>query len=136
MRYLKVILLFLSPYLLLCQIDPNDPTSGEEAIEASLVQPTIDDGCNNGSITLSINGGYAPYSYLWDYNDSSTSTLSDIGEGVYCVTVTDNLCGEASTCFNLNCVPFSINGEVTPCTSTSFGEIDITIDGEGLGGCS
>ena len=42
-----------------------------------------------GSITLSTSGGTSPYTYLWN-NGSTSSSLSNLCNGSYTVTVTDN----------------------------------------------
>ena len=60
--------------------------------------PTIDleiteapcDSDNLGVVTSSVNGGTAPYQYLWDFNSSTTSSISEVPPGDYNLTVTDN----------------------------------------------
>ena len=47
-------------------------------------------GENNGTTTVSVNGGFAPYNYLWSTNDTSTS-LTLLSPGIYSLTVTDSL---------------------------------------------
>jgi Secretion system C-terminal sorting domain/SprB repeat len=46
-------------------------------------------GENNGSISLSINGGASPYDYLWN-TGQTTAQLSNLTSGNYSVTITDN----------------------------------------------
>jgi gliding motility-associated-like protein len=46
-------------------------------------------GNSNGSATISLNGGTAPYSFVWS-NGVNTQNLSNVAEGCYTVTVTDN----------------------------------------------
>ncbi|MEI6852431.1 MAG: gliding motility-associated C-terminal domain-containing protein, partial [Bacteroidota bacterium] len=46
-------------------------------------------GGNNGSATVTVNGGTPPYAYLWS-NAAVTSTISNLTAGNYSVTVTDN----------------------------------------------
>lgn len=60
----------------------------------TVLQATLtgtDATCNalNGSITASVSGGAAPYSYLW-MNGITTATLSGLSAGTYWVTITDN----------------------------------------------
>lgn len=43
---------------------------------------------NNGSINIDVTGGCMPYTYLWS-NNATTQDLTNIGTGVYIVTVTD-----------------------------------------------
>ena len=46
-------------------------------------------GGNNGQATISVNGGVAPYSYLWS-NGLTTSSISNLLVGNYSVIVTDS----------------------------------------------
>ncbi len=57
-----------------------------------IAQTTVDATCgnNNGSISLSINGGVMPYSYLWSIpGRGNVSQLNNVGAGAYQVVVTD-----------------------------------------------
>ncbi len=45
-------------------------------------------GTNNGSATVSINGGTGPFTYAWN-NGKNTQTITNIAPGIYNVTVTD-----------------------------------------------
>ncbi len=49
-------------------------------------------GDTNGSASVSVMGGTAPYNYLWDASaaNQATSTAINLGEGNYTVTVTDD----------------------------------------------
>jgi gliding motility-associated-like protein len=72
-----------------CQATYVIPIYEPPTLTASFTQ--INDSCNGankGSINLTVNGGTAPYSYLW--NTSATSQdLNNIGAGTYSVVVTD-----------------------------------------------
>lgn len=48
-------------------------------------------GCisSNGSATLSVNGSFPPYTYIWTPNVSSTATANGLSSGNYTITVTD-----------------------------------------------
>lgn len=47
---------------------------------------------NDGSITLIVEGGVTPYSYVWS-NNETTSSITNLSPGQYTATVTDaNLC--------------------------------------------
>jgi hypothetical protein len=87
---------------------------------------------NNGSITVSISNGTAPYSYLWS-NGATTSSLSNLAAGVYSVTVTDGNGCQASgnaTVLNLGgTAPAAltvINGPYGVCRSTSGHVFSVT----------
>src|SRR5690606_5379758 len=45
-------------------------------------------GTNDGSITIAPTGGVAPYTYLWNTNDTGTA-LTNLSPGIYSVTITD-----------------------------------------------
>jgi hypothetical protein len=51
-------------------------------------------GQTNGAITTSVSSGTSPYTYLWNQG-ATTSSLSNIGSGIYTVVVKDaNLCAD------------------------------------------
>ncbi len=66
-------------------------------------------GGNDGSASVNVNGGTAPYSYSWS-NGSQTSTSSNLSAGTYHVTITD-----ANGCTLSKCV---IIGEPTALTAS------------------
>ena len=47
-------------------------------------------GNNNGSVTMNVTGGTAPYSYAWTISGSVTNVASNLAAGNYTVTVTDS----------------------------------------------
>lgn len=53
----------------------------------TMTQPTCN-GYSNGEITITPNGGLAPFTYLWS-NGETTETISDLSAGNYSVLVTD-----------------------------------------------
>ncbi|MFD2524172.1 hypothetical protein ACFSR2_24980, partial [Emticicia soli] len=55
-------------------------------------------GGNDGSATVSVTGGNAPFTYVWTNNPSTTATASNLTAGTYMVTVKDkNLCVVTAT---------------------------------------
>ena len=52
------------------------------------IQDSVCFGDRNGTISVSVSQGAAPYSYLWD-NDETTSILTELGQGEYFVEVRD-----------------------------------------------
>ncbi|MFK7932930.1 MAG: SprB repeat-containing protein, partial [Saprospiraceae bacterium] len=55
---------------------------------------STDAGCgneNNGSVSVAVNGGTAPYIYKWDdANNSTTASVNNLAAGTYRVMITDN----------------------------------------------
>jgi hypothetical protein len=108
----------------------------------SVSESHIDPSCgSNGSISIDVTGGVAPYSYIW-YNDNiqlveSTESLTGIDIGVYSVEVSDaNGC--TITLDNIELVvpegALNISGIITDviCNLGSNGSIDITVTGGAL----
>jgi gliding motility-associated-like protein len=52
------------------------------------VNPAICEGRQNGSIFIEVEGGTAPYNYLWS-NQAITQNLENIGKGFYSLRVSD-----------------------------------------------
>ncbi|MFH2143560.1 MAG: SprB repeat-containing protein, partial [Bacteroidota bacterium] len=51
-----------------------------------------DENCGNGlgNIDLTLTGGYLPYTYIWS-NGASTEDISNLSEGIYTCSITDNI---------------------------------------------
>lgn len=70
----------------------SSTTVGNVPAGTASISATTDASCasgSNGSATVSIGGGTAPYSYLWS-NNQTTSTATGLSAGTYNVSVTDN----------------------------------------------
>ncbi|ABQ07059.1 PKD domain containing protein [Flavobacterium johnsoniae UW101] len=77
-------------------------------------------GGNNGSATLSVSGGTAPYFYSWSPSGGTAATASGLSAGTYTVTITDstpNGLGGCSTTQTVNIV--QPGGSVVSVTSLS-----------------
>ena len=102
----------------------NEPT-------AISTNPTITDldcnGAANGSISLAPTGGTGPYTYLWDYNNETTATISGLDAGNYDVTITDdNGCTRTAT-YSVD-EPSAINISASVTSESAFGAMDGAID--------
>ena len=78
-------------------------------------------GFTDGSITLNVTGGTAPYAYNWSTGDT-TAALSDLGAGTYWVTVTDsNGCSDSieTTLADPTLFSVSISGDGAVCQGDS-----------------
>ncbi|HIA06359.1 MAG TPA: T9SS type A sorting domain-containing protein [Flavobacteriales bacterium] len=65
----------------------NEPA----ALVVTVVSATDEscNGCCDGSLTVSVVGGVAPYAYLWS-NGAQTPSLANLCAGSYCISVTDS----------------------------------------------
>jgi hypothetical protein len=117
-------------------------TSVSQPSDMSIQGTKVNVSCNgysDGSINLNAFGGSAPYSYEW--SDATIDTIfgkdrSELGEGIYSVTVTDNNTCTASASFTISQPPvLSINAIPvnTSCTGLSTGSIITNVSG-GNGG--
>ena len=92
-----------------------------------------DENCGNGdgSITITVNGGAMPYSYLWS-NGDVTENITDLSTDFYDLTVTDGNGCQISETYEItnNAGSLVLNGSVSNaiCTSNN-GSIDQTVDG-------
>ena len=101
------------------------------AATCNLTNPTYS-GATNGSISLTLANGSAPYVYLWS-NASTASSLSGLSTGTYSVTVTDHNGCTATCSSTLNNYPVatydSYNTTVNVGISGSVTGNDNDIDG-------
>ncbi len=86
---------------------------------------TACNGSTNGSINLTPTGGTSPFTYNWS-NGSTTQDLTNIGAGIYSVTVTDLNGCTVSTSVTLT-EPDSI--DLTPISPTFSGGYNVTCVG-------
>ena len=71
-----------------CTMNINALLADAEAIVIELTAET-GEGMNNGRIESMVSGGLMPYEYAWS-NGSTEPTISDLGSGVFDLTVTDS----------------------------------------------
>jgi len=100
------------------------------SISASSVNAACNGG-NNGSIQLTVSGGFAPYSYLWS-NSETTQNLSNLAPGNYDVTVTDANSCTATQSFTISApvaLAVSTTGTDADCALGILGSVDATVSG-------
>jgi gliding motility-associated-like protein len=89
-------------------------------------------GSNNGSISLNVTGGSAPYTFRWSHGPNSRN-LRNLGPGTYSVVVTDrNGCSTAANYTILEPEPLEITSDFTEellCHGDMDGRIRIDIQG-------
>ncbi len=83
-------------------------------------------GGHDGSVSITVNGGVFPYSYLWN-NTDTTQNINGLSGGTYTVTVTDANGCKITASFTIN--------EPTALTSTISGT-NVTCPGEANGTAS
>ncbi|MCC7222491.1 MAG: choice-of-anchor L domain-containing protein [Chitinophagales bacterium] len=102
---------------------------------AITVDNVIDETCGNGNgeITISANGGTAPYAYTWSHDATlNAATATNLSQGDYSITVTDDLgCQDVETIAISNAPSVFINVDnITDgtCGNTN-GSVDISLSG-------
>lgn len=86
-------------------------------------------GMNNGAAQITVNGGNAPYTFLWS-DDSTSQNRNNLSAGNYFVTVTDNSGGTASLAISITQpLAISVSKNITNvfCGGDSTGAIDLTV---------
>ncbi len=100
----------------------------------SMSSTTTDETCgeSNGSISLTVNGGTAPYTYNWTPTLPDTPNPTDLTIGNYCVDIVD-----ANGCIFTDCIDVTTPNALTlatvvtdaNCFGSSDGSINLTITG-------
>jgi gliding motility-associated-like protein len=104
--------------------NPNVPN-----INLTATNTTCDQ--SNGSISLSVSGGVAPYTYSWS-NGATTQNLANIPAGFYTVTVTGaNGCSNSAGINVVNNNPvINVNATIIPntlCNGNGNGSISLSV---------
>ncbi|MEL6969119.1 MAG: gliding motility-associated C-terminal domain-containing protein [Bacteroidota bacterium] len=118
----------------------TDDNGCEEIVEIEIFEPLLVDilvfpeicldACD-GSVELTVEGGLGPYTFDWS-NSGTTSTLENLCEGLYSVTVTDDF-GTAFTEF-IQIDPgitftLDIVEDGTRCTNQETTTLDLSVNG-------
>ena len=88
-------------------------------------------GANNGTGTVQVSGGTAPYTYSWN-NGASTASISNLAAGSYIVNVTDDNGCSAACGFTITeptALDITVSGTNVSCNGGSNGTIDVTVAG-------
>ncbi|WP_299122442.1 T9SS type A sorting domain-containing protein [uncultured Winogradskyella sp.] len=68
-----------------------------EPLESTLASTNVScAGADDGTVSVSVTGGIAPYTYLWSSGET-TATISNLAAGTYSVTVTDDINSTVTT---------------------------------------
>ncbi len=74
----------------LCQATQSFTITQPIALAATTAQTNIAcNGASNGSATINVSGGTAPYTYVWSPSGGTAKTATGLSAGAYTVTVTD-----------------------------------------------
>lgn len=92
-------------------------------------------GSTNGIATVNVTGGTAPFTYTWTNNPSTTNAATNLGAGVYSVTVLDGT--NCSSTINVTITsPTAITAVSTPVAPLCFGGTDGSATVTASGGAS
>lgn len=107
------------------------PALTEIKIARTVTDVNIPGGAN-GAISLTVTGGKPGYTYKWS-NNSTTSSLSAVAVGEYCVTVTDLAGCTATGCFKVELVttPLSVTRDISnnKCNGEAAGVVRLQVLG-------
>jgi hypothetical protein len=122
-----------------CPVEPFVAVVGDDAtkpnFESVVVSPMVACNVNNGSLSLSVSGGTAPYTYSWSRVPTGFSSTQQnptgLTAGVYTVTVTDaNTCTSTASGTVIAAIR-NLSSTITnvSCNGLKDGAIDLTVTG-------
>jgi len=86
---------------------------------------------NDGTVNVIVNGGSAPYNYLWSNTDTSQSSIN-LSAGIYIVTVSDqNNCSQSDTVSVNQPLPFNVAVTLNDisCHGMNDGSVSVVMTG-------
>jgi hypothetical protein len=104
---------------------------GPMTASTQVLQQITCHGGQNGSVRVNVNGGCAPYSYLWS-NGQTTQTATGLAAGLYTVTVTSFGGGAVNSSVNLTQpAVLNVTAVITKatCASATNGSINQSVTG-------
>lgn len=110
----------------------NDIPGG--AIQVDQTDNVLCYGASNGSLTISMIGGTAPYSYLWQHDNTNLSNVAaNLASGTYLVTVTDANSCTADTAITISqpSAPLKANLDIEDVSCFGYSDGSITAIPEG-----
>jgi hypothetical protein len=115
-----------------CQATASTTISDQGAPTLAISATDVDCfGASTGGVSLTVNGGTAPFSYEWS-NNATTEDLNNVAAGDYSVTVTDNNGCEATastTVSEPSALSLSISGQDVDCFGNATGSADLSVSG-------
>jgi hypothetical protein len=116
-----------------CSATMNYSISQPTAVVLSAATTQVScNGGNNGSITLSVSGGIAPYTYQWNNNGGNAAARTILTAGTYTVSVTDaNQCSISGsyTISEPSVISTSVTSSNPTCFGGSNGSIKVAVSG-------
>lgn len=113
-------------------LDEITVEKGEKLQFTSLIkQVATCAGLNDGSMSVFVKGGYAPYTFVWNSGDS-TSSAQNITSGIYAVTVYDaygDFIDTSASIFDL--ITISVTSTITDVSCVTASDGSIAVAGSG-----
>ncbi len=125
-------------------ISVTDANGCEATLQVTISQPAVLSGnlttagesgvgTNDGTASVAVSGGVAPYTYLWS-NNATTSAITGLAPGSYCVSATDANGCVFSGCaivaqFGCTGQALTLSGENVSCAGAGDGTAQVSATG-------
>lgn len=98
------------------------------ALTPALTNASCPDSAD-GSLSVTVTGGMAPYTYAWLPGGETTSAITNLAPGTYTLSVTDNNGADTVKSYSVGPGPFNITEMIIPPACTPNGSIGIIMTG-------